>query len=374
MSMTQSDIERATRLERLPPTIQSSAHAAHDAAERAARARTERDRTDEQHPGFANPTTHQRVGHYVRLAIYPANCLAEVTAGAAGAKYVARTLLNLPDEYLWMAPPAFAILVLALELFVAHAREHGRDDLGRAPGSWTAFAVLIVFSLIGLQAISQITDTLRPLTPGGPVRTIADLAWFEFARVAFMCLVLGALHVAVLFGGRPSEDALAYMVFRVNRRAGGIRVRRNEAEERGRLRVLARLVTTYRADRQAHVARGLNPGSLAAFDGITLAMIERVEQASAAPASTSTSGEAASAAQSAAHGSAPPAAAPAPPNRSAAAVVPADVAPSAGAPPTDAGGNAAAGVEEENAYLRAILDAKQRDDDGEVRVPILRRS
>ena len=354
-TMSQADIERERRLHSLPLAILEKAHGAERAAARYARVREQRERADAQMPDFVAPTALQKVGHYLRLAIYPANALAEMTAGAATASYLARTLLGVSDRHVWLAPFAFALIVLALEMFVAHARESGRGVFGAAPLGWTLFAVVLVVMLVGLQATSQLTGAMQPLNSGAPVRTLSQLGWVDWARIGFACLLLGSLHVAVLFGGASSENSLAYALARPNRRLAVFLEQRHARVEEERMTQLGKLATAYHAHRTLHEARGFSPGEPPAYDATTLARLNmlatRRPDRPGADADT----------RSSAAGQGP-----APVAGRVDAEQPGGV--TAEVPSTsEQADQASHGSEAENAYLRAVLDARVRNDDGEVR-------
>jgi len=353
--MTQADVDRKRRLDRLPAAIANAADPWSRAVKGHDSAVADRESADQQHPDFVNPPALQRVGYYMRLAIYPSNFFAELTAGAATAMYLAGALLNVGTDYMWIPPIVFASVVLATEMFVAHAREGDRDELWRPPVGWTAAAVLILVTLVGLQATSQLVDSIKPVIEGEPRRLVSDLEWFEWARIGFFCALLGVLHAAVLFGGRAQENALAYGVFRANRRLIGIRVSLHDSAQRAAMEDFSKLVSAYNTHRQAHVARGLDPGPMPAFDAATRAMLTRMTQQT--PAATT-------------------AVPPTPPTNASSGAPTSPVAAQSVEPatPVDEGTQSAeetashdAGLEDENAYLRGILAARTRNEDGEVR-------
>jgi hypothetical protein len=349
--MTQIDIDRKRHLERLPAAIANAADPlsraliGHDSAIAA------REAADQQHPDFVSPPAMQRAGYYMRLGVYPANFLAELTAGAATAMYLGRALLNVGNDYIWVCPLVFATVVLATEMFVAHTSESAHDELGRAPAGWTSAAVVMLITLVGLQVTSQLVDAIKPVIEGESPRLVSDLEWFVWARIGFFCALLGVLHAAVLFGGRAQENALAYGIFRMNRRAIGIRVLWHDSSRRAAMADFSKLVTAYNTYREAHVGRGLDPGPMPAFDAVTRAMLTRMTQQT--PSSTGTVAVVQD-------GTASPAAAP--------FVPPAAPTEGTQSPTETAIHNG--GLEDENAYLRAILAARTRNDDGEVRPPV----
>jgi hypothetical protein len=353
--MTQVDADRKRHLDRLPAAIANAAGPWSRAVKGHDSAIADREAADQQHPDFVNPPAMQRVGYYMRLAVYPANFFAELTAGAATAMYIARALLNVGDDYMWIPPFVFASVVLATEMFVAHTREGDFDELGRAPVGWTAAAVVILVTLVGLQATSQLVDAIKPIIDGESRRLVSDLEWFELARIGFFCALLGVLHAAVLFGGRAQENALAYGVFRTNRRMTGIRVWLHDSAQRAAMEDFSKLVTAYNTYREAHVARGFDPGPMPAFDAATRAMLTRMTQQTQAAAAA-----------------VPP---PPPANTSSGTPISPVAAQSVGpATSVDEGTQSAeeaashdAGLEGENAYLRGILAARTRNEDGEVR-------
>lgn len=355
--MTQPDIDRKTRLDRLPNAIERAAGSWNDALIRRGAAVTALDLADQQHPAFVTPTAMQRMGQYMRLAVYPANYVAELTAGAATAMYIAKALLNVGDDHIWLAPVVFASIALTTEIFVAHARESGRNELGQAPAGWTAAAFVIVMVLVGLQATSQIVDALKPLVPRDPRRLVSDLEWFVWTRVGSFCALLSVLHAAVLLGGRAQENALAYAMFRSGRCIAGIRVWWHDSAQRAAMADFSKLVTAYHTHRDAHGARSLDVGPMPAFNNVTRAMLIRLAQPSAVatgdtpPARPTTAPEATSA----------PATASTTTSTTNAAAAPTVARPE---PPETA---PASGLEDENAYLRSILEARTRNEDGEVR-------
>ena len=220
----------------------------------------------------------QRVGTDMRMAVYPANFFAELTAGAATAMYLARALLNVGDDVHVVSPIGVRFgRSRDRDVHCSHTREwprRARACTGGVDGS----RLVILLTLVGLQATSQLVDAMKPAIDGESRRFISDLEWFEWARIGFFCALLGVLHAAVLFGGRPRRTPLRMAcsepIAARPASACGCTTRPSvpPCED------FSKLVTAYNTHREADVARGFDPGPMPAFDAATRAMLTRMTQ------------------------------------------------------------------------------------------------
>jgi hypothetical protein len=351
---TQEDVGRESRLSSYPSAVAAKAGDLQEVTDDRDKAVADLRRLEAQHPEWVSPTTMQRVGYAMRFSVYPANVIAEVTAGAPTALFLARTF-GVPEGLLWIAPMALAGIVLAGELGVAHARDDGRDRLtGRAPFVWTIAALGILLALVGAQIVSQTAAALTPL-PSEPARTLSDLTWIDWGRTAFAVILLGTPHLIVLFGGRGQLESLGFVVFRVKRRRliwQEARLRRNRTTL---TRDLGLAVNAFQRDRDRHAARGFTVEPAPAYDEVTVAVLNRfARDAARAAAGETPASNRADGAENSGDASRPPA--PTPPGPR-----PTDPAPTR----EPSGGDAEAEVD----YYRRVLDARVREEDAEVRAP-----
>jgi hypothetical protein len=228
---------------RLENRIASCAHAVANLVEDSRKTSTERERYESLHPELASPSATRSSGAFVfaawLLAVYVIDL---VLFRAAASDFARRAFGDAP----YLLEPAIALIPLALiglESYVAFAAYEAWSRRGQ-PG---AIPDVIKWTLTGL-LLASVTPALVWSTHLATTYGTEDAGLERIAAVSGLALVaLAAVaHFSVLLSGRLASDARTHIAYALHQRKSRRQERRFEARYRRQALGLSHAVREYR--------------------------------------------------------------------------------------------------------------------------------
>jgi len=227
-----------------------------------------------QHPDFVAANAGKRTADYIIAFSIVAVALIDMLLFGALAEFLVRLGFNGNEAMILAAKIVLPFLVVWLELKVATQlameQEKHIEGMGKTRQYWLYLFFAIV--IVSIMTAISLTTTLaiRNGAPAG-ARLSFDVMAFGLAALAF------AAHGLVLFGGQSANQAMAHVVFNVQRRhiANGInRYARRYQQEADQLSII---MTNYMNSFTDHNARYLDaPVTPGPFDRVTREIVNEV--------------------------------------------------------------------------------------------------